>query len=158
MGASALSTITTSFYQQMEAFRNRPLEAYYPIVYIDAIHTKVRREHVSSEAFYVLLAVKQDATREVIGISNIPVESASGWKEVLAGIKARGVQNVGLVVADGLPGLEDSIFQVFPKVLFQKCVVHFKRNILNKIQPSKASRSSRFSRNFYCEPPHRHAL
>ena len=97
---SAISNITSTFYNQMQQWRERPLDTHYLAVYIDAIHLKIRRGTVSSEAFYVLLGVKSDYTREVIGIVNIPSESASGWKEVLQTIKQRGVKKIGLIISD----------------------------------------------------------
>ena len=132
--SSSISRITKTFYSEMEAWRNRGLEEKYLAVYIDAIHVKVRRETVSSEAFYIMLGLKEDYTREVIAITNIPTESASGWKDELEILKSRGVKKVGLFIGDGLSSLENSIHQVFPESYFQKCVVHFKRNILNKVK------------------------
>ena len=130
---SAISNITSSFSSQMEQWRNRPLEAKYLAVYIDAIHLKTRRETVSSEAFYILLGVKEDYTREVLGIVNIPSESASGWKEVLASIKQIGVEKIGLIISDNLPGLDTVIPLVYKMAKHQKCVVHLKRAVLNKV-------------------------
>ncbi len=130
---SAISNITKTFYAEMEQWRERPLDSTYLAVYIDAIHLKIRRETVSSEAFYILLGVKEDYTREVIGIVNIPSESASGWKEVLASIKQRGVKKIGLIISDNLTGLDGVIPLVFKNVSHQKCVVHLKRNLLNKV-------------------------
>lgn len=132
---SAISNITATFYSQMEQWRERPLESTYVAVYIDAIHLKIRRGTVSSEAFYVLLGVREDYTREVIGIVNIPSESASGWKEVLHSIKQRGVKKIGLIISDNLSGLDTVIPLVFKSTNHQKCVVHLKRNILNKVAP-----------------------
>jgi len=130
---SAISNITATFYKQMEHWRERPLESTYLALYIDAIHLKIRRGTVSSEAFYVLLGVKEDYTREVIGIVNIPSESASGWKEVLTAIKQRGVKKIGLIISDNLTGLDSVVPLVFKNAAHQKCVVHFKRNILNRV-------------------------
>ena len=130
---SAISNITSTFYNQMQSWRQRPLEAHYLAVFIDAIHLKVRRGTVSSEAFYVLLGVKEDYTREVIGIVNIPSESASGWKEVLQTIKDRGVKKIGLIISDNLTGLDNVIPLTFKDTAHQKCVVHLKRSILNKV-------------------------
>jgi len=72
---SAISNITTTFYEQMRQWRDRPLDNHYLAIYIDAIHLKVRRTTVSSEAFYVILGVKDDYTREVLFIVNIPIQS-----------------------------------------------------------------------------------
>jgi len=129
----AISNITSTFYNQMELWRERSLDTTYLAVYIDAIHLKVRRGTVSSEAFYILLGVKEDYTREVIGIVNIPSESASGWQEVLLGIKQRGVEKIGLIISDNLTGLDKVIPLVYRNTAHQKCVVHLKRNILNKV-------------------------
>jgi transposase-like protein len=128
---SSVSRITTDFSALVESWLNRPLEHYYPVVYIDAIHIKVRRETVATEAFYILLGFKEDHTREVLGIINIPQESASGWQEVLESIRSRGVQRVGLFVFDDLTGLDTVIGKVFAASMQQKCILHFQRN-LNK--------------------------
>lgn len=128
---SSISRITSDFSALVESWLERDLEAYYPIVYIDAIHIKVRRETVATEAFYILLGLKEDYTREVLGIVNIPQESASGWQEVLENIQNRGVKQVGLFVFDDLTGLGNVIGKIFSGSMQQKCVLHFQRN-LNK--------------------------
>lgn len=133
---SAVSLMSQHFKEEMEAWRNRPLEKHYPILYLDAIQAKVRRETVAGEAFYIVLAVKGDNTREVLAIENNPVEHAPGWETVLSRLKERGVQEIGLAVADGLPGLEEATLSQFPRAAFQKCVTHFKRNLLNKVRPA----------------------
>lgn len=85
----------------------RPLDEYFPIVYIDALFWSTKRDGaVSKEAYYTILGVKSDRTREVLAIVNFPTESASGWEEVLRDLQKRGVKRLGLIVADGLSGLE----------------------------------------------------
>jgi len=133
---SSISRITTDFGALVDAWLHRPLDSYYPVVYIDAIHIKVRRQRVATEAFYILLGLKEDYTREVLGIINIPQESASGWQETLEGIKARGVQKVGLFVFDDLTGLDTVIGKVFATSMQQKCVLHFQRNLNKHIRKS----------------------
>jgi transposase-like protein len=128
---SSISRITTDFSTFVQAWAERPLSAFYPIVYIDAIHIKVRRNTVTTEAFYILLGLKEDYTREVLGIVNIPQESASGWQEVLEHIKSRGVESVGLFVFDGLTGLDVAVGKVYASSGQQQCTLHFQRN-LNK--------------------------
>ena len=113
----------------------RSLEAYYPIVFIDAIHIKVHRKRsVENEAFYVVMAVKEDKTREVLGIFNRPSESTTGWGEMFMSLQQRGVKRIGLVVADGLRYLEDSLARIFPGTPLQKCVTHLKRNMLGRVR------------------------
>ena len=131
---SSISRITTDFSSLVSAWLNRKLDHYYPVVYIDAIHVKVRRETVATEAFYILLGLKEDYTREVLGIINIPQESASGWQEVLENIRSRGVGEVGLFVFDDLTGLDTVIGKVFASSMQQKCIIHFQRNLSKHIR------------------------
>jgi len=140
---SSISRITTDFSSLVSAWLNRKLDHYYPVVYIDAIHVKVRRETVATEAFYVLLGLKEDYTREVLGIINIPQESASGWQEVLENIRTRGVGKVGLFVFDDLTGLDTVIGKVFASSMQQKCIIHFQRNLSKHIR--------RTNRAVFCE-------
>lgn len=137
---SSISRITTDFSSLVESWINRELDAYYPVIYIDAIHLKVRRDTVSTEAFYVLLGVKEDYTREVLGIMNIPQESASGWQEVLENIKQRGVKEVGLFVFDGLTGLSEVVGKCFSNSARQHCMIHFSRSLSKRVR--KTDRAS----------------
>jgi len=130
---TSISNMNKNFYKILQEWRERQLDKRYPIVFVDAIHTKVKREKVQGEAFYVALAVREDLTREVILIDNNPTESAKGWDEMFDKIKQRGVEEIDLVVADGIAGLEDKVLKHFPKTAFQKCVAHFKDNLLGKI-------------------------
>ena len=111
------------------------MESYYPILLVDAIHIKVHRKRsVETEAFYVVMAVKEDKTREVLGIFNRPSESATGWGEMFLSLQDRGVKNIGLLVADGLRYLEDALAKAFPGTPLQKCVTHLKRNMFSKVR------------------------
>lgn len=131
---SSISRITTDFSSLVSSWLNRKLDRYYPVIYIDAVHIKVRRETVATEAFYVLLGLKEDFTREVLGIINIPQESASGWQEVLENIRSRGVEEVGLFVFDDLTGLDTVIGKVYASSMQQKCIIHFQRNLSKHIR------------------------
>lgn len=125
---STVSNISQSFYEQMQAWRNRELDAHYLIFYIDAIHVKLKRDNrYKNECFYIILGLKEDFTREIIAIVNFPTESAQGWKQIFKDVKDRGVKSVGLIVSDGLSGLESSIAEMFNKSPHQKCIVHLQR-------------------------------
>lgn len=131
---ATISKMIQSFKEELENWRTRTLDSRYPVVYLDATFQKVRRGNkVSSEAFYIALAVKEDHTREIIGIYNFPTESASGWEKVLKELKKRGLQEINIVVADGLTGLENSVLAQYPRAAFQKCVAHFKRNMGKRV-------------------------
>jgi putative transposase len=135
---SAVSQMMKSARTDVFAWLERKtLDAIYPIIYIDATfwHTR-RNDQVSSEAYYTILSVKQDTTREVLAVVNHPTEGASNWEDAFLSLKERGVRQVQLVVADGLTGIEHAIQKVFPDAAIQLCTVHLTRNILSKVKPS----------------------
>jgi len=133
---SKISDINKGFYEQMQDWRNRELDREYLAVYIDAIWEKVKRDTIRGEAFYILMGLKQDFTREIIGIVNIPTESSTGWELVLNGLKQRGVNKVHLFVSDGLKSLETAVSKVFNQSVHQKCIVHLQRNIMATVRSS----------------------
>jgi len=134
--ASAVSHFNQQLTETLQQWRNRKLQGRYSVIYIDALWQKVRRGHVSSEAFYVVMGLNEDMQREILAIANIPSESAEGWKQVLEGLKDRGLEQTELVVADALKGLDEAIHRCFPGARHQKCVTHFKRNLLTKVKPA----------------------
>ena len=114
--------------KDIEEWKRRPLESYYPIIYIDATFISTRRgESCSKEAYYTMLGVKADMTREVIAVINNPTESASFWEDILEEQKKRGIREVGLFVSDGLIGIENALWKSFPNANVQLCTVHFQR-------------------------------
>ncbi len=122
--------------QDVSLWLKRTLDHHYMAVYIDATYVTTKRgDSVSNEAYYVMLGVKEDRTREVLSIVNFPTESATNWSEVFSDIKQRGVETIDLFVCDGLTGIKNSISSAFPSADIQLCTVHLKRNILNKIKP-----------------------
>jgi transposase-like protein len=132
---STISNISQSFYEQMEAWRNRALESHYLALYIDGIQVKLKRDKLyKNESFYIILGLKEDYTREVIAIINFPSESAQGWKQVFSLIKQRGVKSIGLFVSDGLTGLEKAIANEFSATPHQKCIVHLQRALQSYVR------------------------
>lgn len=131
---STLSRINVEFNQYIEQWLNRSLSSYYPVIFIDAIYVNVRRDTVANEAFYIVLGLKEDQTREVLGIYNFPTESSSGWEEVLKRLQERGVKHVGLFVSDDLKGLDEAISRSFKSSKRQKCVLHFMKNLSKHIR------------------------
>lgn len=132
---SSISRMIEYLRQDTEQWLVRPLEGYYPIIFVDGIHIKIHRnKRVETEAFYVVLGVKEDRSREVLGIYNRPVESASGWEDVFQSLQQRGVESIGLLVADGLKYLEDSLSLIYPDTPLQKCVTHLKRRLMSRVR------------------------
>ena len=134
---SAISQMMKSARQDVFSWLERKgLDEIYPVVFIDATFWPTRRENeVSNEAYYTILGVKQDTTREVLSLVNHPTEGASNWEDALIQLKQRGVKRIELVVVDGLNGIEDVINRVFPEAKIQLCTVHLTRNIVSKVKP-----------------------
>lgn len=132
---SSISRMVECVRIQVNEWLERGLEEYYPVVFVDCVHIKIHRKRsVASEAFYVALAVTEEGTREVIYIGNMPVESATGWGEIFEALKDRGLKRVGLMVADGIKGLDGVIGEKFPGTPLQRCVTHLKRNMFARVR------------------------
>ncbi|PWK80719.1 transposase-like protein [Lentzea atacamensis] len=124
-----ISTITDKVIEGMVEWQNRPLDAVYPVIFIDAIHVKIRDGQVANRPIYVALAVTCEGRRVVLGLwAGDGGEGAKYWLHVLTELKNRGVADVLMVVCDGLTGLPDAITTVWPQTITQTCVVHLLRN------------------------------
>ncbi|MCM2580150.1 IS256 family transposase [Streptomyces meridianus] len=124
-----ISTITDKVLEGMAEWQNRPLDPVYPVVFIDAIHVKIRDGAVANRPIYVALAVTAEGRREILGLwAGDGGEGAKHWMHVLTEIKNRGVGDVLMLVCDGLKGLPDAVEAVWPATIVQTCVVHLLRN------------------------------
>lgn len=129
-----ISNISKIVSEDVLAFKERTLEAKYSVVFMDATHIPVKRKTVAKEAIYIVIGIRLDGTKEVLGFTIAPTESAYIWKEILQDLKDRGLEEVLLVVTDGLSGIHDSIHSVYPNAQFQQCCVHVSRNIAHKVR------------------------
>ncbi|CAB4930404.1 unannotated protein [freshwater metagenome] len=120
-----ISTITERVMEGMAEWQNRPLDPVYPVLFIDCIHVKIREGNVANRPIYVAMGVTVDGTRDILGLwvgEHGDGEGAKYWLRVLSELKNRGVQDVLIVVCDGLKHLPDSIEQVWPQTIVQTCV------------------------------------
>ncbi|HAQ2769488.1 TPA: IS256 family transposase [Enterococcus faecium] len=131
-----ISNMTKIVSEDIIAFKERSLESRYSVIFMDATHIPLKRQTVSKEAVYIVIGIRLDGTKEVLGFSLAPTESAYVWKEILQDLKDRGLKEVLLVVTDGLSGINDSIHSVYPNAQFQQCCVHISRNIAYKVRVS----------------------
>lgn len=129
-----ISNMSKLVSEDVLAFKERTLEANYSVIFMDATHIPVKRQTVSKEAVYITIGIRLDGTKEVLGFTIAPTESAYIWKEVLQDFRNRGLEEVLLVVTDGLSGIEESIHSVYPNAQFQQCCVHVSRNIAHKVR------------------------
>ncbi|MCM3005715.1 IS256 family transposase [Priestia koreensis] len=131
-----ISNMTKVMSEQVEAFRDRTLCARYACVYLDATYIALKRDTVSKEAVYIAVGIREDGSKEVLGYTIAPNESAFVWKELLEDIKSRGVEEILLFISDGLKGITDSIFSIYPASFYQTCCVHLSRTIAHKVRVS----------------------
>lgn len=129
-----ISKITDKVIETAIAWQNRPLEAVYPIVYMDAVHFKVKEEHkIVSKAAYICMALDMKGHKDILGIWIGEQEGAKFWLSVCNDLKNRGVRDILLACMDGLKGLPDAIKAVFPNVSIQSCIIHQIRNSIKYI-------------------------
>ena len=124
-----ISKVTDAVFDELQEWRNRPLDDMYPIVYIDALMVKIRDGVVQNRPAYLAVGVDLDGRKHVLGIwiGDSKGEGAKFWLSVLSELKNRGVDDVLIVCCDGLKGLPDAIEAVWPKAVVQTCVVHLLR-------------------------------
>ncbi|WP_432049886.1 IS256 family transposase [Verrucosispora sp. NA02020] len=123
-----ISTITDKVVDGMTEWQNRPLDPVYPVIFLDAVHVKIRDGKVANRPIYVALAVTVDGNRDILGIwAGDGGEGAKFWLSVLTELKNRGIADACMVVCDGLKGLPDAIGQTWPEAVVQTCVIHLLR-------------------------------
>lgn len=123
-----ISNSTDAVLDAVMEWQKRPLDAFYPVMYLDAIHVKVRDGgHVRSKAAYLAIGVDMEGIKQVLGIWIQGSEGASFWATVCANLRNRGVQDVLVVCCDGLTGLAGAVEATWPTTMVQTCVVHLIR-------------------------------
>ena len=131
---SFISNITDRIIDEVEIWKSRPLEDFYAIIYLDAIHFKVRENRkVVSKAVYTVFGVDMDGQRDVLGLYIGQSEGAKHWGRILENIRERGVQDVLFFCVDGLAGFTDVIEDIYPRSLVQRCIVHMVRTSVKHV-------------------------
>jgi transposase-like protein len=129
-----LSAVTDKIIHTVKEWQARPLESVYPIVWLDAIHYKIKENgKVSSKAVYTILGVNIKGRKEVLGLYISENEGANFWLQVLTDLSNRGVNDILIACIDGLKGFPEAIEAIFPKTEVQLCVVHQIRNSLKYV-------------------------
>lgn len=126
-----ISKATESVMELFREWQTRPLDAVYPIVYLDALFVSTRDGgQVTKRAFYIALGVGLDGRRDVLGIWAAATEGAKFWLTILTELKNRGVEDIFFICADGLTGLDKAVEASFPRAVLQTCIVHLIRAAL----------------------------
>ena len=131
---SLVSKVTEAVWESVQAWQNRPLDALYPIVYLDGLVVKVRQDNrVINKTVYLALAINLEGQKERLGIWLAETEGAKFWLSVLTELQNRGVQDIFIACVEGLTGFLEAIRTAFPKAKVQLCIVHRVRNSLKYV-------------------------
>lgn len=134
LSAASVSNITDKVMEDAKDWYSRTLEKFYPIVFMDAIHYKVREEgRIVTKAAYIALGINGEGYKDILGIWIGENEGAKFWLKVCNELKNRGVEDILIVCIDGLRGFPDAIHTVFPETRIQLCIIHQIRNTLKYI-------------------------
>lgn len=134
ISSGRISQITDKILPVLQEWRERQLQPFYAIVYLDAIHFKVRYEgRYESRAFYTVYSVDWEGHRDLLGMYVQGNEGATRWRVVLDDLKKRGVEDILVVCTDDLKGFREAIEAVYPQAITQKCIVHQVRNSLSMV-------------------------
>ena len=148
-----ISSVTDEVQDEVRAWQNRPLEALYPILYMDALYVKMRHNgHVENRAVHVAIGINIEGSKEVLGLWTSAHEGAKFWLQVMTELKNRGVQDVFIACVDGLKGFPDAIETVFPQALVQLCIVHLVRQCLNYVSWKQRRQVAASLRPIYTAP------
>jgi|HigsolmetaAR202D_1030399.scaffolds.fasta_scaffold15009_1 putative transposase len=136
---STVSELNQKIYGQIEAWRNRPIEGEHAYVYLDGIWLKRSwGGEVKNVAVLVAIGVNQEGFREILGVAEGAREDAESWRTFLRHLKERGLKGVRLFISDKCLGLVESLGEFYPEAAWQRCVVHFYRNVLSVVPKGRA--------------------
>lgn len=145
-----VSKITDRVLPLANEWQNRPLDSIYPIVFMDAVHYKVRIDgRIINKAAYAAIGINLEGTKEVLGIWVGENESSKYWLKVLTEIRNRGVKDILIASVDGLSGFSDAIKAVFPHTEIQRCIVHQIRNTLGYVSYKHRKEFAKDLKNVY---------
>ena len=131
---STISRITEITVPEIDKWRSRPLEKRYIAIFLDAMFLSLRRETVEEECIIFAMGIRESGYYEIMGFYMNPVENHIAYRNVLMDLHERGVEETLLFIADGLPGIEEEIKQLYPRSDFQLCTIHASRNFESHVR------------------------
>ena len=154
-----ISKVTEAVTEEVTAWQSRPLESFYPVLYLDALVVKIRDgAHVTNRAAHIAVGVDMDGIKHVLGIWIQAAEGAKFWAGVCANLANRGVKDVLIVCCDGLTGFPEAIAATWPKAMVQTCVVHLIRASMRFVSYSDRKAVAALLRPIYTAPDEETAL
>src|SRR5216684_5016545 len=132
--ASTISRLNQSLSQQFEAWRQRPLQEHWRVLYLDGVHFSIRHgDKADSTIILTALGVDSTGNKEVLALRACAEESKEGWLSLLQDLRTRGATELDLIVTDGHDGLLAAVSELFSATPRQRCLLHKQRNVLNAI-------------------------
>jgi putative transposase len=145
-----ISNVTEAVMEEVRAWQTRPLDAIYPIAYLDALVVKMRSEgRVENRAVYVAIGINLEGQKEVLGLWTSANEGAKFWLQVLTELQNRGLKDIFIACVDGLKGFPQAIETVYPKTTVQLCIVHLVRASLNYVNWKERKRVAQELKTIY---------
>ena len=139
-----VSNLNKKIYERIDRWRNRPIEGHLPYVYLDGIVLKrTWADQIRNVSVLVAIGVTEDGYRQVLGILEGAKEDKSGWSNFLRHLKKRGLADIKLVISDACLGLIESVNEFYPDAEWQRCIVHFYRNVFTVVPRSKVKHVAR---------------
>lgn len=152
VSSSTISDLNQRIYAQIEEWRNRPLSAEYPYVFVDGIWLKrCWGGEVQSISVLVAIGVNQEGYREILGVAEGSREDCESWRNFFRYLKSRGLEKINLLVSDKSLGLIETFGEFYPDAKWQRCVVHFYRNVLNAVPKGKVKEVSRMLKAIHAQ-------
>ncbi|MCP3669536.1 MAG: IS256 family transposase, partial [Gammaproteobacteria bacterium] len=153
VSATFISQVTNAVMDEVTAWQNRPLDAIYPIVYLDALVVRSRASGaVQNKSVYLALGINMDGEKELLGLWMAQTEGAKFWLSVMTELKNRGLQDIFIACIDGLKGFPEAIEAVYPQTQVQLCIVHQVRHSLRYVSWKQRKAVAADLRRIYAAP------
>lgn len=159
VSAALISNITNKIMPLVKEWQNRPLQKIYAVVFLDAIHFKVKQDsQIVNKAAYMAIGIDLDGVKDVLGIWIGENESAKFWLSVLNELRNRGVQDILIISVDNLTGFSEAINACYPDTEIQKCIVHQIRNSIRYVSYKDVKKITSALKPIYTAPTEAAAL
>ena len=152
VSSGTVSKLNQKIYKKLDAWRNQPITGQYPYVYLDGIVLKRSwAGEIKNVSVLVAIGVDQDGYRRILGVQEGHKEDKSGWGSFLKHLKQRGLKGVKLIISDACIGLVESMADYYPEADWQRCMVHFHRNVASKVPSNKTKPVARMLKAIYAQ-------
>ena len=152
VSSGTVSKLNQKVYKHIEAWRNRPIEGEFPYVYLDGVVLKRSwAGEVRNVSVLVAIGVGADGYRTILGVAEGHKEDKSGWSGFLRYLKDRGLKGVQLIISDACLGLKESVADYYPEAQWQRCMVHFYRNVFSHAPNAKVKEVARMLKAIHAQ-------